>query len=68
MHLKPINGFECLRLRGPSVARDEFHLDAIIQNLKTMALRLSTHRRTECLRQLERKCANRGLPNTPLLY
>jgi len=33
-------GFERLRLRGLSGARDEFHLAAIVQNLKTMALRL----------------------------
>jgi hypothetical protein len=32
--------FERLRLRGLSGARDEFHLAAIVQNLKTMALRL----------------------------
>jgi hypothetical protein len=29
-----------LRLRGLTGARDEFHLAAILQNLKTMALRL----------------------------
>jgi hypothetical protein len=29
-----------MRLRGLSGARDEFHLAAIVQNLKTMALRL----------------------------
>ena len=28
-----------MRLRGLSGARDEFHLAAIVQNLKTMALR-----------------------------
>ena len=39
-HLKTHHGFERLRLRGLSGARDEFHLAAIIQNLKTMALRL----------------------------
>lgn len=39
-HLKSHHGFERLRLRGLSGARDEFHLAAIIQNLKTMALRL----------------------------
>ena len=33
-------GSERLRLRGPSGARDEFHLAAIVQNLKTLALRL----------------------------
>ncbi len=39
-HLKTHHGFERLRLRGLSGARDEFHLTAIVQNLKTMALRL----------------------------
>jgi transposase len=41
-HLKTHHGFERLRLRGLSGARDEFHLAAIVQNLKTMALRLLT--------------------------
>jgi class 3 adenylate cyclase len=36
-HLKI--GFERMRLRGLSGARDEFHLAAIVQNLKTLALR-----------------------------
>jgi hypothetical protein len=39
-HLKTHYGFERLRLRGLSGARDEFHLAAIVQNLKTLALRL----------------------------
>jgi transposase len=39
-HLKTQHGFERMRLRGLSGARDEFHLAAIVQNLKTMALRL----------------------------
>lgn len=39
-HLKSHHGFERLRLRGLTGARDEFHLAAIVQNLKTMALRL----------------------------
>jgi hypothetical protein len=39
-HLKTHHGFERLRLRGLSGARDEFHLAAIVQNLKTMATRL----------------------------
>jgi hypothetical protein len=39
-HLKTHHGFERLRLRGLAGARDEFHLAAIIQNLKTLALRL----------------------------
>jgi hypothetical protein len=30
-----------MRLRGLTGARDEFHLAAIVQNLKTMALRLA---------------------------
>jgi Transposase DDE domain len=38
--LKTHHGFERLRLRGLSGARDEFHLATIVQNLKTMALRL----------------------------
>ncbi len=39
-HLKTHHGFERMRLWGLSGARDEFHLAAIVQNLKTMALRL----------------------------
>jgi hypothetical protein len=39
-HLKINHGFERMRLRGLSGARDEFHLAAIVQNLKTMAFRL----------------------------
>jgi Transposase DDE domain len=39
-HLKTHHRFERLRLRALSGARDEFHLAAIAQNLKTMALRL----------------------------
>jgi IS5 family transposase len=39
-HLKTHHRFERLRLRGLSGARDEFHLAAIVQNLKTLALRL----------------------------
>jgi transposase len=38
-HLKCHHGFERMRLRGLSGARDEFHLAAIVQNLKTLALR-----------------------------
>ena len=37
-HLKIHHGFERMRLRGLSGARDEFHLAAIAQNLKTLAL------------------------------
>jgi Transposase DDE domain len=39
-HLKVQHSFERMRLRGLTGARDEFHLAAIVQNLKTMALRL----------------------------
>ena len=39
-HLKIHHGFERMRLRGLSSARDEFHLAAIAQNLKTLALRV----------------------------
>lgn len=39
-HLKTHHCFERMRLRGLSGARDEFHLAAIVQNLKTMAHRL----------------------------
>jgi hypothetical protein len=35
-HLKTHHGFERMRLRGLSGARDEFHLAAIVQNLKTL--------------------------------
>ena len=38
-HLKIHHSFERMRLRGLSGARDEFHLAAIVQNLKTLALR-----------------------------
>jgi Transposase DDE domain len=36
-HLKTHHGFERMRLRGLSGARDEFHLAAVVQNLKTLA-------------------------------
>src|SRR5262245_38974221 len=36
-HLKTHHGFERMRLRGLSGARGEFHLAAIVQNLKTLA-------------------------------
>ena len=38
-HLKIHHGFERMRLRVLSGVRDEFHLAAIVQNLKTLALR-----------------------------
>ena len=37
-HLKTHHRFERMRLRGLTGARDEFHLAAIVQNLKTLAL------------------------------
>jgi transposase len=39
-HLKTHHRFERMRLRGLSGARDEFHLAAIVQNLKTLADRI----------------------------
>jgi hypothetical protein len=39
-HLKTHHRFERMRLRGLSGARDEFYLAAIVQNLKTLALRI----------------------------
>ena len=36
-HLKTHHRFERMRLRGLSGAGDEFHLAAIVQNLKTLA-------------------------------
>lgn len=39
-HLKIHHCFEHVRLRGLSGARDKFHLAAIVQNLKTLALRV----------------------------
>jgi transposase len=40
-HLKIHHRFDRMRLRGLSGAQDEFHLAAIVQNLKTMAIRLA---------------------------
>ena len=39
-HLKVQHRFDRMRLRGLCGARDEFHLAAIVQNLKTLANRL----------------------------
>ena len=36
-HLKVQHRFDRMRLRGLCGARDEFHLAAIVQNLKTLA-------------------------------
>ena len=38
-HLKTHHRFERMRLRGLTGARDEFHLAAVVQNLKTLANR-----------------------------
>lgn len=38
-HLKTHHRFERMRLRGLTGARDEFHLAAVAQNLKTLANR-----------------------------
>ncbi len=38
-YLKTHHGFDRLRLRGLTGTRDEFHLAAIAQNLKTLARR-----------------------------
>ena len=40
-YLKTHHRFERMRLPGLFGARDEFHLAAIVQNLKTLANRLS---------------------------
>ena len=42
VHLKTHPGFEPLRLRGLSGARDKLHFAAIVQNLKTLAARPGT--------------------------
>jgi transposase len=39
-HLKTHHRFERMRLRGLSGARDEFHLAAIVQNLKTLVIHI----------------------------
>ncbi len=46
-HLKTHHGFERMRLRGLSGARDEFHLAAIVQNLKTIAMKLKPQAMTD---------------------
>jgi hypothetical protein len=39
-HLKTHHRFERMRSRGLTGPRDEFHLAAIVQNLKTLAKRI----------------------------
>jgi hypothetical protein len=51
VHLKTHHGFERMRLRGLSGARDEFHLAAIVQNLKTMRSGCSGCRPDRCSRE-----------------
>jgi hypothetical protein len=54
-HLKTHHGFERMRLRGLSGARDEFHLAAFAQNLKLLALRtlaINTTVRIVCLKSI----------------
>jgi hypothetical protein len=41
------HGFERMRLRGLTGARDEFHLGAIVQNLKTLANHMGSPTTTE---------------------
>ena len=56
-HLKTHHGFERLRLRGLSGARDEFHLAAIVQNPRRSPCVWSGHRQTSQSRpSRERRC------------
>lgn len=55
-HLKVHHGFERMRLRGLSGVRDEFHLAAIVQNLKTWHSELSG--------RLPYQCRSRELANS----
>ena len=48
---RPITDFERMRLRGLSGARDEFHLAAIVQNLKTWPSAFSGHLTSQALRE-----------------
>ena len=69
-HLKTHHGFERMRLRGLSGARDEFLLAAIVQNLKTLALRSLgppvALPRVCCLRPTGRsdRCRHQGFPRS----
>jgi hypothetical protein len=69
-HLKTHHRFERLRLRGLSGARDEFHLAAIVQNLKTLACQLwqpplGNWQQTSCERQFKQASERMrsGAPN-----
>ena len=65
-HLKVQHGFERMRLRGLTGVRDEFHLAAIVHNLKTMAVRLVGPQQGEPLRRWRKRLArlSRCLPIT----
>ena len=58
--LKTHHGFERMRLRGLSDARDEFHLAAIVQNLKTLTLKILRPPKTKRLTSLVRALAPSG--------
>jgi hypothetical protein len=52
-HLKTHHRFERMRLRGLTGAHDEFHLAAVVQNLKTLANHLwrpPPNQPAECLK------------------
>jgi hypothetical protein len=57
-HLKVQHGFERMRLRGLTGARDEFHLAATVQNLKTMACVYSARQQTEGARRPRKRHCN----------
>jgi hypothetical protein len=50
-HLKCHHGLERLRLRGPSGARDEFQLAAIVQNLRLSRTTSGGHRQMGALNE-----------------
>jgi hypothetical protein len=58
-HLKSHHGFERMRLRGLSGARDEFHPAATCK-IKTMALRYSARQQVRCTRRLRKWYRNSG--------
>ena len=64
-HLKCHHGLERLRLRGPSGARDEFQLAAIVQNLKNSREPhlAATAKWVGCVRCMSRGNVNVGCPH-----
>jgi hypothetical protein len=54
-HLKVQHGVERMRLRGLIGARDEFHLAAIVQNLKQWRCGSSARQRMEDVRRLRKR-------------